>query len=151
LNLGLAADEIRDLALIVEYSQQNAPATLVRGNTPGDPDLLVRVAGSRAFEARLYDAARRAGRLIRGPVLLFSADVRRDTPFHGNFTFVQGHMAFHPDASRDEEFGVIEGRLGDLRGGSSVLGYVALPDWADLSEPIDIYWNDHQVTATLRP
>jgi hypothetical protein len=46
---------------------------------------------------------------------------------------------------------VIEGRLGDLPGGSSVLGYVVLPDWADLAEPIDIYWNDYQVSATLRP
>jgi hypothetical protein len=26
-----------------------------------------------------------------------------------------------------------------------------LPEHMDLSQPMDIYWNDRQVTATLRP
>jgi len=26
-----------------------------------------------------------------------------------------------------------------------------LPEWVVLEDPIDIYWNDHQLTATLRP
>lgn len=151
LNLGLDPEELRDLALIVEYSQERAPATLVRGDALGDPDLVVRISVSRAFEARLHETAQRQGRLIRGPVVLFTAQARRDAEFHGNLTFVQGHMAFHPDATRIEEFGVIDGELGNLRPDAGVLGYVVLPEWAELGEPLDIYWNDRQLTATLRP
>lgn len=151
LNLALDRDEIRDLALIVEYSQQHAPATLVRGDTPGDPDLVVRISLSRSFEARLHEAARRAGRVVRGPAVLFTAKAKRDAAFYGNLTFVQGHMAYHPDATRVEEFGVIDGRLGKLQPDVEVLGYVVLPEWVELGQPLDIYWNDRQVTATLHP
>jgi len=151
MDLALASDEIRDLAAIVAMSQQHAPATLARGGEPGAPELVVRIAESRAFDARLRDAARRAGIGIPGPVVLFTADAERSVPFYANLTFVQGHMAFHPDAARSEEFGVIDGRLGNLEPGAPILGYVVLPEWVVLEEPLDIYWNDHQLTATLRP
>jgi hypothetical protein len=151
LDLGLESEEVRDLALIVQYSQQRAPATLVRGEDGDPPGLVVRLAQSRSFESRLRDAALRAGSAVRGPVVLFSAFAGNDEAFYANLTFVQGHMAFHPDRGQPGELGLIEGRLGPLSADESVLGYVVLPEHMDLSQPMDIYWNDRQVTATLRP
>jgi hypothetical protein len=151
LELGFGPEELRDLALIVEYSQQRAPATLVRGEDGDPPGLVVRLAQSRSFEARLRDAALRVGTAVRGPVVLFSAIAAKEEAFYANLTFVQGHMAFHPDRDQSGELGLIEGRLGRLSPDAVVLGYVVLPEHMDLSQPMDIYWNDRQVTATLRP
>jgi len=150
-DLALGPEEVRDLALIVEYSQRKAPATFARGGSPDSPGLVVRLAQSRSFEARLRDAARRAGWAVRGPVLLFTAVGADGETFYANLTFVQGHMAFHPDTGQYGELGLIEGRLGKLARDESVLGYVVLPDRMDPSQSMDIYWNDRQVTATLRP
>jgi hypothetical protein len=149
--LGLGPEEVRDLALIVEYSQQRAPATLVRGEDGDPPGLVVRLAQSHSFEARLRDAALRVGTAVRGPVVLFSAIAAKEEAFYANLTFVQGHMAFHPNRDQSGELGLIEGRLGRLPPNGVVLGYVVLPEHMDLSQPMDIYWNDRQVTATLRP
>jgi len=151
LDLGLAPDEVRDLALIVEYSQQRAPATLVRGADSDPPAMVLRVAQSPAFEARLRDALLRAGRPLQGPVVLFSAVAGDDEAFYANLTFVQNHLAFRPDAAVAHELGLIEGRLGRLGPQESVLGYVVLPPTMDLHQPVDIYWDDRQITATLRP
>jgi hypothetical protein len=151
LDLGLGPEEVRDLALIVQYSQQRAPARLVRGEDGDPPGLVVRLAQSRSFEARLRDAALRVGTAVRGPVVLFSAVAGNDEAFYANLTFVQGHMAFHPDRNQSGELGLIEGRLGRLSPDEVVLGYVVLPEHMDLSRPMDIYWNDRQVTSTLRP
>jgi hypothetical protein len=150
-NLGLSPEELRDLALIVEYAQRHAPAAIARRGSAGSPGLVVRLAQSRSFEARLREASLRAGRAVRGPVVLFTAVGGDEAGFHANLTFVQGHVAFHPDAGRDGELGLLEGRLGKLAPDETVLGYVVLPEHMDLSQPMDIYWNDHQVTATLRP
>ena len=35
--------------------------------------------------------------------------------------------------------------------GGVVLGYAVLPGSVDLAEPIDVYWNDRLLAATLRP
>ena len=43
------------------------------------------------------------------------------------------------------------GGVGELRVDDTVLGYVVLPEHMDLSEPVEIYWNDLQITATLTP
>jgi len=149
-DLALAPDEVRDLGLIVEYSQQRAPATLVREGEEGEA-MVVRIAQSNSFEARLRDAAQRAGTPIAGPVVLFSAKSMRPEPFYANLTFVQGHLAFHPERDVGTQLGVIEGHLGELGPGEEVLGFVVLPGHMDLSQPMDIYWDDRQVTATLRP
>jgi hypothetical protein len=151
LEIGLGPEEVRDLALIVQYSQQRAPATLVRGEDGDPPGLVVRFAQSRSFEARLRDAALRAGMALRGPVVLFSAVAGNDEAFYANLTFVQGYVAFHPDEDESGQLGVIEGRLGRLSAHETVLGYVVLPEHMDLAQPMDIYWDDHLVTATLRP
>jgi hypothetical protein len=150
-DLALDGEEVRDLALIVEYSQRHAPATLVLGDAGGSPALVLRIAQSRSFEARLRDAAKRAGKSVRGPTVLFTAESAADETFHANLTFVQGHLAFHPDAAKFDELGLLDGRLGRLASSDRVLGYVVLPEHMDLSQPMDIYWNDRQLTATLRP
>lgn len=149
-DLALAPEEVRDLGLIVEYSQQRAPAMLVRGGA-GSEAMVLRIAQSTSFEARLRDAAQRAGTTIEGPVVLFSAKCMESESFHANLTFVQGHVAFHPETGAGMQLGVIDGHLGELGPGEGVLGFVVLPDHMDLSQPMDIYWDDRQVTATLRP
>ena len=35
--------------------------------------------------------------------------------------------------------------------GVVALGYVVLPAGADLSQPIDVYWNDRRITAIFAP
>ena len=150
VDLGLSDEEARDLALIVDLSQQRAPAAFALGDG-GAPRLWVRVAPSSAFEARLREAWARRGRGIPGPVLLFSARAAAPTSFHPNFTFVQGHQAFHPDPEDPTQLGLIRGGVGDLAEDSDVLGYVVLPEQVQLAQPLDIYWDDRQITATLRP
>jgi len=150
LDLGLSEQEARDLALIVDLSQQRAPAAFARGDG-GAPTLSVRVAPSAAFEARLREAWARRGRSLAGSVVLFSARAAAPESFHPNFTFVQGHQAFHPDPSDPTQLGLIRGDLGDLAPESDVLGYVVLPEHVELAQPLDIYWDDRQITATLRP
>ena len=150
LDLRLSDEEARDLALIIELSQQRAPAAFARGEG-GAPTLAVRVAPSSAFEARLREAWSRRGRTLAGPVVLFSARAAAPESFHPNFTFVQGHEAFHPDPNDPTQLGLIRGDLGKLAPDSDVLGYVVLPDHVELAKPLDIYWDDRQITATLRP
>ena len=141
--LELSPQDLRDLRLIVELSQDRAPASFESDG------LTVRVAQSQAFRSRLAAAAEPLGGL-RGPVVLFSADAARSDAFHANLTFVQGHEAFHPNRSNPLAFGVLDGRLGDLSREDSVLGYVVLPPHMDLARPLHIYWNDRRLTTTLR-
>ncbi len=79
------------------------------------------------------------------------ADADSGGSFYGNLTFVQDGIAFHPSNDNPYELGVIRGRLGRLENGSSVLGYVVLPERLDPSHPIDVYWNDRLLTATFQP
>ena len=122
-----------------------------RGPNAASPRLVVRLARSGAFDTRLRQAAERAGHALQGSAVLFSAVASDDDAFYANFTFVQGHMAFHPDKASSEQIAVIDGSLGVLVPDQRVLGYVVLPEEMDLSRPIDIYWNDRHVSATLRP
>ena len=139
--------EAEDLAMIVELSQRRAPASILAEGTRGR----VRLARSAAFESRLREYLGQRGRSTEGRVVLFMADAESGGSFYGNLTFVQSGMAFHPSTDDPFQLGVIRGRLGALEAGGRVLGYVVLPERLDLSRPIDIYWNDRQVTATLQP
>ena len=60
-------------------------------------------------------------------------------------------MAFHPDPADPLQFGVLAGAQGALAPGESVLGYVVLPSHVDLAQPLDVYWDDRRITATLQP
>ena len=149
-DLGLSSDEIRALVTIVELSQDHAPATLAEPEG-AKPEMLLRLARSPAFEARLRDAWAAAGHALDGAVLIWAAEARAPYAFHANLTFAQGHVAYHPDPSDRRQFGLLRGREGDLAAGEMTLGYVVLPRATDPAEPMDIYWNDRRITAILAP
>ena len=149
-DLGLSNDEIRALVTIVELSQERAPAMLAEPDGAA-PDILLRIARSPAFEARLREAWAAAGQPVDGSVVVFAAEARAPAAFHANLTFAQGHVAYHPDPSDRRQFGLLRGRQGELSAGEITLGYVVLPGTADPAEPMDIYWNDRRITAVLAP
>ncbi len=145
LDLGLSEADVRDLYQLVELSQAAAPATFARETADGRGVFEVRLARSRAFEARLGEAWRSRGGLERGGVLLFTAHSKRPERFHANLTFIQGHLTFQPDATNARQLGILQGRLGELAGDEVVLGYVVLPEAIDLAQPIHAYWNDRHL------
>ncbi len=147
LVLDLVDAEVEDLAMIVELSQRGTPAAFTDDGSRGR----VRLARSLAFEGRMREHLAGRGHASGGPVVLFVADADSGGSFYGNLTFVQNGIAFHPSNENPYELGVIRGRLGPLENGSSVLGYVVLPERLDPSHPIDVYWNDRQLTATFQP
>ena len=147
LEVGLSGPELEALGRIVDLMQERAPATLVRDGAEGLAE--VRLARSASFEARLHEALERFGAPARGPVLLLRAIAGVPDRFYGNLTFVQGHLAFHPDTGNPAQFGVLEGELGELAAGGQVLAYAVLPEHVDLAEPLDIYWDDRRIRATL--
>ncbi|MBW2267508.1 MAG: hypothetical protein JRH16_02940 [Deltaproteobacteria bacterium] len=140
--LRLSAEERRNLALIVELSQKRSAARFAGEDAP----LVIELAHSRAFEERLH--AHYAGEPL-GPVVLFSAAASTAASFHANFTFVQGHEAYHPRADDPRRLGLLTGELGPLATGESVLGYAVLPAQTDLTLPIDIYWNDRRISVAF--
>ena len=145
--LELTDSEVEDLAMIVDLSQRGAPASFTDEGSNGR----VRFARSLAFEARMREHLARSGHASGGPVVLFIADADSGGSFYGNLTFVQNGIAFHPNNGDPYELGVIRGRLGRLESGSGVLGYVVLPERLDPAQPIDVYWNDRQLTAIFQP
>lgn len=145
--LELVNAEVEDLVMIVELSQRGAPASFSDDGSQGR----VRLARSLAFEGRVRQHLAGRGHASGGLVVLFVADADSRGSFYGNLTFVQNGIAFHPSNENPYELGVIRGQLGPLENGSSVLGYVILPERLDPSYPIDVYWNDRQLTATFQP
>jgi hypothetical protein len=145
--LDLADTEAEDLAMIVELSQRRAPASFTDDGSQGR----MRLARSLAFEARMREHLANSGHASSGPVVLFVADADAEGAFYGNLTFVQDGVAFHPSSDDPNQLGVIRGQLGPLENGSSVLGYVVLPERLDPSHPMDVYWNDRQLTAIFQP
>jgi hypothetical protein len=146
-SLDLVDTEVEDLAMIVELSQRGAPASFTDDGSRGR----VRLARSLAFEGRMREHLAGRGHASSGPVVLFVADADSGGSFYGNLTFVQDGVAFHPSNENPAELGVIRGRLGPLENGGSVLGYVVLPERLNPSHPIDVYWNDRQLTAVFQP
>ncbi len=84
-------------------------------------------------------------------MLLVTAEAFASGAFHANLTFAQGHVAFHPDTADPRQFGLLRGQLGSLAAGDLVLGYAMLPAGMALHQPLDVYWNDRRLSATLRP
>jgi hypothetical protein len=150
LALSLSPREVEDLAAIVEVMQERAPATFVQRDDAGRAAQL-RLARSAAFEARVARALAERGTPAPGPVVVFHLVADAPTSFWGNLTFVQGHVAHHPDPADPAQFGVVDGRLGELAAGERVLGYVVLSAGADTARPLDVYWDDRLLTATLTP
>lgn len=149
LDVGLSASDLVALGRIIDLMQARAPASLVRPGEKEEALAELRLARSTSFEQRLHEALDRYGAAVRGPVLLLRAVAQAPNHFYGNLTFVQGHLAFHPDPGNPIQFGVLDGELGELAAGSHVLAYAVLPEHVDLSEPLDIYWDDRRIRATL--
>lgn len=147
LDLGLSEQELRDLYGIVELSQDRVPARFRRETADGRGVFEVDFAHSRAFERRVREAWRSRGGLGESSVLVFRAVAKREERFHANFTFVQGHLTFQPDATDPRQLGLLQGRLGSLGADEVVLGYVVLPEAMRLDASLDIYWNDRRTTA----
>jgi hypothetical protein len=125
-----------------------APAPLRRETAGGDGISRVAFARSRAFEERILSAQEARGGAAGEQVLIFSARSNRPQDFWPNFTFVQEHMTFQPDASNDRQLGVLQGHLGQLDEGEVVLGYIVLPTTMSLDgRDIQIYWDDRHTTA----
>jgi len=147
VELGLSDQELRDLFQIVQLSQEYAPASFARETADGRGLFEVSLAYSEAFENRLQEIWASRGGLAGGRVLLFSAISKQPEEFFANFTFVQEHLTFQPDATSARQLGILQGRLGPLEANELVLGYVVLPEQMDLSSELDIYWNDRLVTS----
>ncbi len=147
LDLGLADQELRDLFQIVQLSQEYTPASFARETADGRGVFEVFVAHSGAFENRLREAWASRGGLGGSRVLLFAALSKQPEEFFANFTFVQDHLTFQPDATSARQLGVLQGRLGSLQANEVVLGYAVLPAQIDLSADLDIYWNDRRIAA----
>ena len=146
LDLGLADQELRDLFQIVQLSQEYTPASFARETADGRGIFAVSLAHSGAFENRLREVWASRGGLADGRVLLFTALSKQPEEFFANFTFVQDHLTFQPDAASARQIGILQGRLGPLQANELVLGYVVLPDQIDLSAQLDIYWNDRRIS-----
>jgi hypothetical protein len=148
-DLVLSEDDLRNLTLIVDLAQQRAPAAFERQRRDGSPGLVLQLARSQAFEAALVQDFAERGSSVSGPVLLFLATAAEPQAFHPNLTFVQGHVAYHPNAKDPKQLGMLRGSLARVSPEQPALGYAVLPENLDLTNPIDIYWDDQRVTATL--
>jgi hypothetical protein len=151
LDLALTPGDVADLDQIVALSQSFAPAAVSRYGADGERTAQLELARSAGFEQRVHAALAAQGAPQPGAVVLFRAEARAAGAIHGNLTFVQGHVAFHPDPAKPEQLGVLDGALGDLAAGQRVLGYAVLPAHLDPTAPVDIYWDDRRTTATLSP
>jgi hypothetical protein len=147
LDLGLGDQELRDLYQIVELSQESTPAAFERRTADGRGVMRLSLARSLAFEKRLADAWASRGGIGASEVLLFTAVSKRPESFHPNLTFVQGHLTFQPSAEDPGQLGVLQGRLGALEADEVVLGYVILPEAVRLEDPLDVYWDDRQLSV----
>ncbi|HKA14305.1 MAG TPA: hypothetical protein VKH41_04750 [Myxococcota bacterium] len=135
IDLALSARDIADLDEIVALSQSLAPAAVSRFSADGERIASLQLARSSGFEQRVHAALAAQSGGQRGPVVLFRAEAHQAGPIHGNLTFVQGHAAFHPDPANPDQFGVIDGALGELAAGERVLGYAVLPAHLDPAAP----------------
>ena len=133
LELALTPGDVADLDQIVALSQSYAPAVVSRYGADGERTALLELARSAGFEQRVHALLAAQGEAPPGPVVLFRAEARAAGAIHGNLTFVQGHVAFHPDPAKPEQLGVLDGALGELAAGQRVLGYAVLPAHLDPS------------------
>jgi len=147
--LALEREELEDLVQLVALRQQVAPATLALRDASEREQLFLRVAYSPAFEAR---AAADLG-LGAEPkhVFLFSARSAAASEFYPNFLVVQDGVTFRPEPEDPRELGFLVGEPGAMDKGVLSLGYLVVPGRFDPSRPIELWWNDRSMSATLAP
>jgi hypothetical protein len=151
VSLGLSEQELRDLFQIVELSQEHVPARLARETADGQGVFEVSFAHSAAFEGMLRDSWATRGGLPSGGVVLFTARSVRPEEFYANFTFLQEHLTYQPDATDVRQLGLLQGRFGPLAAGEVVLGYVSLPPNFSLDRELDLYWDDRHTVVHFTP
>jgi hypothetical protein len=89
---------VADLDEIVALSQSVAPAWCRATARAASAARVLQLARSAGFEQRVHAALATQGGGQRGPVVLFRAEARaRGCGPRRTLTFVQGHVAFHPD------------------------------------------------------
>jgi hypothetical protein len=145
----MSEDELRDLARLIVLRQQLAPAELTVEDVRGRPQLLLRYAYSPSFEDRAV-AALGLDR-ARSRVLLFSVRSEAAVDFYPNFSVVQDGVSSRPEPSLRSEVGFVLGAPGSMATGLVSIGYLVLPARVDPARPIDLWWNDRKLAATLDP
>jgi hypothetical protein len=145
----LTADERRDLALLVDLSQRDTPAIL-KFTQNGVTTARLKIAHSRAFEAKLRAHQRTASARRSGPVLVFSIEPANADAMDTPLSFVQGGPSFRPNARNSREFGWIDDFDAGAGQGTTRLGYIVLPESFEVSRPLAVFWGDAVVGATLR-
>jgi hypothetical protein len=143
----MTEDELRDLARLIVLRQQIAPAELTVEDVRGRPQLHLRYAYSPSFEQRAIEALGLDAAKQR--VLIFSVRSEADVEFFPSFTAIQDGVSFRPEPSR--EIGYVVGSAGPMAAGLVGIGYIVLPARVDAARPIDLYWNDRKLGATLSP
>jgi hypothetical protein len=145
----MSEDELRDLARLIVLRQQIAPAELTVEDVRGRPQLLLRYAYSPSFEERASAAL--GLDKARSRVLLFSARSEAEVEFFPNFSVIQDGVSARPEPSRREELGFVLGAPGTMASGLVSIGYLVVPARVDPSRPLDLWWNERKLTATLAP
>ena len=145
----MSEDELRDLARLIVLRQQVAPAELGVEDVRGRPQLSLRYAYSPSFEERAV-AALGLDR-ARSRVLLFSVRSEADVEFVPNFSAIQDGVSARPEPSLRSEVGFVLGAPGQMAAGRVSIGYLVLPARVDPSRPLDLWWNDRKLNATLAP
>jgi len=129
--VALGDSDLRDLVRLVALRQEQAPAALEIANVHGQKSLRIEVAWSSSFEAFALQAlSRRAGE---------------------SHVLVQHGRTFRPDPEKPTEIGFLLGAPGNLPSGEMAVGYLVMPQTFDPAAPLEVYWNDRSVTATLAP
>ncbi len=147
--LALEREELEDLVQLVSLRQQVAPATLALLDASGREQLFLRLAYSPAFEERVLADLALGGEPRR--VLLFSARSAVASEFWPNFLVVQDGVTFRPEPEDPRELGFLVGEPGAMEKGVLSLGYLVVPARFDPAKPLEVFWNDRSMSATLAP
>ena len=147
--VSLSEDELADLVQVILLRQQLAPASIEVRDASGRPEVELRYAYSTAFERRVSDALPAAVAASGPRVLVFSAKSTRETEFYPRFLVTQAGGTFRPQPDDATQQGLLLGEAGPMAPGTLVVGYVVLPPRFDPTQPLDLWWNDRRVTATL--
>jgi len=147
--LALDREELEDLVQLVALRQQVAPATLALRDASQREELFVRFAYSPAFEARAIDELGVGAEPKH--VLLFSARSAAASEFYPNFLVVQDGVTFRPEPEDPRELGFLVGEPGKMDKGVLGLGYLVVPGRFDPTRPLELWWNDRSIAATLAP
>jgi len=145
--VSLADDDLRDLVRLIALRQEAAPATLDLEDVHGKRTLKIEIAYSAAFEA--YALQTLSHEPAASHVIVWSAQAQRDVDFRANFFVVQNGRTYRPDPQTPAEAGFLLGAPGTLPTGEMAVGYLVVPASFDPRAPLEVFWNDRSVEATL--